>query len=366
MQFRLKRVVPVIMATLLLAATPAGAGDIVLRRSVRLAPDMEKITLADIATLRGEHAEALADTVIMNLRSEAGNTPSPLETATELSLREIRTRLTDAGVHWGKVHLTGETVILRPSRSADVRPPVAMTPLSIKSKDTSTRATKRPEPESVTATSLLEQQTLAAHVTRTLMRGLRVAPNDLRLVVDPDDADLLATPDAEYRFEIRPLGNLRSDRVELAVNLWKQDLLERRAALTLRPLIRTTVLIVQGDVRRNDLISSGDIEQQSQWLSPNQAAQMADALDRVGMYATRTIREGEPLRTSDVRGSMVVSRGDRVIVRCIVGATVIAVESEAREDGAVGQTIEFRKIGERETFTAEVAGPGEAVRHYTR
>jgi hypothetical protein len=37
------------------------------------------------------------------------------------------------------------------------------------------------------------------------------------------------------------------------------------------------------------------------------------------------------------------------------------MQAEARTDGADGETIELRKVGEREVFTATVTGRAEAV-----
>ena len=49
------------------------------------------------------------------------------------------------------------------------------------------------------------------------------------------------------------------------------------------------------------------------------------------------------------------------MVRCIVGGIVISLEAEARGHGAEGDTIELRKLGERDTFIATVTGPHAAV-----
>lgn len=61
-----------------------------------------------------------------------------------------------------------------------------------------------------------------------------------------------------------------------------------------------------------------------------------------------------------------VSRGDRVFVRVIVGSHAIKLEAEALADGAVGDRISFRRVGarnrrDRSTFTATVTRSGEAV-----
>jgi hypothetical protein len=49
------------------------------------------------------------------------------------------------------------------------------------------------------------------------------------------------------------------------------------------------------------------------------------------------------------------------MVRCLVGGVVISLEAEARTEGAKGDRIELRKLGERDTFMATATGPGAAV-----
>ena len=67
------------------------------------------------------------------------------------------------------------------------------------------------------------------------------------------------------------------------------------------------------------------------------------------------------LRNTDLKRPALIERGGRVTVRCLVGGIAIAMQAEARDDGAEGDRIELRKLGERETFFAIVTGPGEAV-----
>ncbi len=49
------------------------------------------------------------------------------------------------------------------------------------------------------------------------------------------------------------------------------------------------------------------------------------------------------------------------MVRCMVGGLVITLEAEARSDGAEGDVIELRKLGERDTFMGRAVGPGSAT-----
>jgi len=61
-----------------------------------------------------------------------------------------------------------------------------------------------------------------------------------------------------------------------------------------------------------------------------------------------------------------VKKGDQITVRCLVGGVAISVQAEARADGAAGEIIELRKLGERESFTAKVVGRSEAVLDLSR
>ena len=62
-----------------------------------------------------------------------------------------------------------------------------------------------------------------------------------------------------------------------------------------------------------------------------------------------------------VRGQTVVRRGALMMVRCIVGAMELVIEAEARSEGAVGEPVELRKRGERDTFFATISAPNEAI-----
>jgi flagella basal body P-ring formation protein FlgA len=73
------------------------------------------------------------------------------------------------------------------------------------------------------------------------------------------------------------------------------------------------------------------------------------------------LSEGDALREQHVRRETLIRRGDLVIVRALVGGSVLTMQAEARASGSEGDTIEFRKIGERDTFLATVTARNEAI-----
>jgi flagella basal body P-ring formation protein FlgA len=93
---------------------------------------------------------------------------------------------------------------------------------------------------------------------------------------------------------------------------------------------------------------------------------MCSLVEAVGRVADTTVKTGQPLKHKHVRRDVLISRGDRVIVRCLVGGVVISMEAEAKDDGAEGERIELRKLGERDTFFGTVTGRGAAIINMSR
>ncbi|MHC4274504.1 MAG: hypothetical protein ACYSUR_12670, partial [Planctomycetota bacterium] len=109
-----------VVAAAALAHTVA-ADEITLKGSVRLEAGAQTVRLGDIAELSGPDAQRFADTVVAG----APGTTEPLE----ITVRQVRTKLDDAGAHWGKIQLSGRTVIVRPAAPRAAAPPLTMTPV---------------------------------------------------------------------------------------------------------------------------------------------------------------------------------------------------------------------------------------------
>lgn len=349
-------------AAIALCADAAFAGEINLRRAVRLADDAKTIRLKDIAEVKGDDAEPFADAVIRELDDRSK--------AVEITVRQVRQALSETDIHWGKVHLSGRSVVVRPPRDSAAEPPVAMQPISVSGQsDNSGSDGERPsrrDRTTLAASDLAGQHTLAGEIARLVVEQLDRSPKNVRLVVNDRDLELLERSAKEQRFELRPMSNIRADRVEMAVRIWQDGRAVDQHSLTFRPQVRVDALTARRDIRRREPVGEIDVNQQSQWLSPIQADRVINADEAFGKIAQENIDEGDLLRAENLRGPTIVERGDRVIVRCLVGSTVISVEAEAREDGAMGESIEFRKVGERDTFSAEIVAAGEAVKDLKR
>ena len=342
------------MAAILVAADALG-DTIELRRAVRMPEGRTELTLRDIAAMEGEHALSLAETVVFTVTS-------PLATTVEIPVEDIQAKLEAAGVRWASVHLAGGDVTVRPRARAATATPQAMHSISIE-KRTVPEVPREYRENVFLAVGIVRENTLRGAIAQRFVHALGVDAADLRLTFDAEDEAFLLESLAERRFEIQPRTNFASERVELTVREWAGSEVAQTRTVTVQPLVRALTTTMAQSVSRGQMITEHDIARDEQWLAPNAAAIHAAPEQAIGMVASITLREGVAVRSRDVTTQAVVERGDRVVVRCVSGSVVITMTAEAREDGSVGQEIELRKVGERDSFTATVTGPGEVVVH---
>ncbi len=332
-------------------ASSAVGDDILLKGSVRLASGEHEIRLGDIAELNGAFAEKYADTIVAQVHDSTG--------AMEISIREVRKALSDAGVHWGKVNLSGATVIVRPTGPGNASGPLFMTPATIETTTRKLPAVNRGTRDQ--ADELVELPTLRGAVARTILAGLGLAPDAVRMTFDDRDASLLDLDLDSHRFEIQPMSNLASNRVELAIRMWSDGRVVNRNSLSVRLMLKTEVVVVNRDIRRGDVMLEVDCDVERRWITPIQASTLCGFVEAVGRVANMPLKTGDVLKKKHVKREVLVKRGDRVMVRCLVGGVVLSLEAEARSNGSDGETVELRKLGERDTFMATIVGPGSAI-----
>jgi flagella basal body P-ring formation protein FlgA len=336
------------------ALARASLGDeITLKGSVRLKATATTVRLADIAEVSGPDAQRLAETII----AEAPANTEPME----ITVRQVRARLDDAGAHWGRIQLNGRTVIVRPAAPRAAAPPLTMTPVAIEP-PAKPQPAGPPAPKHELAADLVDLTTLRGAVAWMFIDGLGIAPQKLRLVFDERSNELLDTDQNAFRFEIQPLGSLAADRVDLNVRAWSPEgRIEQRYSTTVGPTVNIDVAVLRRDIARGEEIRDEDLAAEARWLPPSHAAQMSSRVQAVGRVADTRLKAGDALRATHIKREHVIRRGDRIMVRCLVGGVVISLEAEARTDGAKGDRVELRKHGERNTFMATATGPGAAV-----
>lgn len=340
----------IVVGLALAPASPTTGDSIRLCASVRLPAGAAAVRLADVAELEGAEAEQYADLVIAEVADDR---------LLEIGIRQVRQRLEEAGVHWGRINLSGRAVVVRPHRTAAA--PTAMTAVSLTAGQADDDRPHRSAAHDLLAAGIIDEPTLRGAIAQYLARGFDVDPKDLRIIFDGADQDLLEESSQTYRIELKLESSLSSDRVTFTVRLWSDGVVTSSRQISLRPMVCTRTAVLGRDVDRGEPIGERDFTITQQWLPPLQAALTCDPAGAVGRLACKKLKAGETLRDKNVRQPTLIERGDRVMVRCLVGGVVISLQAEACADGAAGEAIEFRKLGERDTFLARVTGPGEAV-----
>ena len=94
--------------------------------------------------------------------------------------------------------------------------------------------------------------------------------------------------------------------------------------------------------RRNDLLGQDTVMA---------AAQI------VGRTPQSVIRAGEPIRQTDTRAPILVSRDSQVIIRLQAGAMTLTVQGKAMDEGARGDVVRVVNLQSKKTIEATVAGP---------
>lgn len=328
----------------------AFADTITLKTAARQRDGVQTIALSDIASLAGDEAQRLADVQVASIKPGAGK---PLE----VSVADVRRALDAAGANWAKVNLSGRSVIVRPARAADSLPPQAMASVAIEA-DAPAGPQRSP---ALALDSIVHERTIRGSIAVLIVTSLRVDPREIRLASSADDAAILATSLDSGRFQVHPLGSLAGDRVVFEVRVWNGATVESKGqiAFTVERMMPETHAV--RDLSRGSTIAEGDVQMQSRWMSASEALQTAPLAALVGRSLTRSISAGEAIRVRDVAQEAIIRRGDLVNVRCLVGSVAISIQAEARGEGCIGDAVEVRKSGERESFMARITGRGEAV-----
>ncbi len=349
--------VVVITASIGVLAGRAGADEVTLKSSVRLPAGATHLYLSDIALLTGPRAARHGQLLIA---------PAPLGSEVfQITVGEVRRALDAAGVHWGKIQLNGAKVVIRPQLIGRLGPPLAMTAASIEGPDFSAPLTDRPA-TIPTADLQMKRSDIRGAVTARLVEAMGVNPADVRLLFDHRDALFLDTASQGLQFEIRPLSNLTGDKIHLSVRIWKEGRVQETRFVSVRPMIRTDVAVLGADIPRGGEIKGQDLVSEQRWLSLSLSESMIAIPQATGREAARKLRAGQVLSSRDLKHPMLIKRGDRVMVQCLVGGLVIRVEAEARSNAAEGEPVELRKLGQRDTFFAIASETGLATLDLTR
>lgn len=111
-------------------------------------------------------------------------------------------------------------------------------------------------------------------------------------------------------------------------------------------------------VQRDQPLDEGQFEWRWTDLSEIPGGMVVSRAQLANASAARTMRAGDPLRTSDLKPTPVIRAGDPVELIVQRGSVAVSVRATARQAGCLGQTIPVRNELTGRLVNARVAGPG--------
>ena len=272
----------------LVPSTSAVADSITLRSSAVRSTDAKTITLADIAVLQGPEAKGWGALDIIDVEGEE---------LIRITVADVRRRLEESGVHWGRVDLNGQIVVVRPDRVPAARPPSAMKAMSIQKAVKADRSSTRTK----MATEVTDSNSLRGAVTRYLVKALDTTPGCMKVIFDSEDDRWLDETLDNARYEIKAMSDLAmSDRIDLELRRWSEGRPGERRLLKVKPLIKCTVAQASENLPRHSAIQPEQVTAVESWLTPSQRTIRLHPADVVGRIPVAPLRQGTMFRSRDV------------------------------------------------------------------
>jgi flagella basal body P-ring formation protein FlgA len=119
-----------------------------------------------------------------------------------------------------------------------------------------------------------------------------------------------------------------------------------------------TVVSTTKRLNRNDIITSDDIIAKRQDISMLGGGLIEDPKQAVGQKLKTSLPAGAILYTQTVDAPPLVKRGERVTIMAKSQAIQITAPGEARNSGALGETIRVKNLTSRREIQARVTGVG--------
>mgnify|MGYP003344921732 CR=1 FL=1 len=131
----------------------------------------------------------------------------------------------------------------------------------------------------------------------------------------------------------------------------------QRIMLTGRTFTTSPVPVLRRAMSPGEIIRKDDLE--IVYRREDQVARDAvtDPLRLIGTTPRSRLRSGEPLRESETRTPLMVSRNAQVLIRLVHGPMTLTAQGKAEDEGARGDVIRVRNLQSNKTIEATITGP---------
>ena len=336
--FRWRVLVASMVALLVAVSIAAAAPGQSIRLHDQAGTNDDQIRLRDVAELEGPETQALGDIVLTTLK--------PGDQNATITLDQVRERLSQHGVNWGKLTLRGYAQC----RVARLDP-----------QDGSVLAAPAPLiANPMEEVSLASTITLRERLIEFIERFAETDQTDLQITFADHDEPVLSQSAWQDRYEFEPLSSTPLGRVPIIVRRFRDDRLVESARVTADVAKRYMAAVVIRSIGRGQMLTPGDVEIQEVFLD-SATAPVTDLSQVIGETAGAVLRTGAVLYDKHLHSARMVRRGQLMTVRCISGGLVVKTVARAKEDGVHEQIISVRNEQTRELYAVRVTGTQEGI-----
>jgi flagella basal body P-ring formation protein FlgA len=131
-----------------------------------------------------------------------------------------------------------------------------------------------------------------------------------------------------------------------------------RVRVTAQIDLQVLALVAARDLPRGHVILEEDLSQSFTPFARAKGA-LTDPAQAAGQTLKTAVRAGSPVRDRDLVRTAMVNKGETVTIVAQSGGLKVTALGQAREDGALGQTIAVMNQDSKKTISAKVIGPGQ-------
>ncbi len=288
------------------------------------------VRLADVAQLHGSIVSRLGQTVLVQ---RSGG-----ESLTQVSLQQVRQHLDDLGVDVSRIAWGGPQVC-------------------VVTEATHTSVLANPTKAVDTRSAL----TFEAQLIQYLVTWTGFENSEVVVKFSERDRQRLAQAVGVGRLEFEPAGQGPLGRIPVTIRHWQGGRLMKELRVTAMVARKTLAFVMVKSVKRGQVFGPRDIQIREVLLNRGRSEPLRQLGKVVGQSAQRRLRVGQMLFAEDVAPAVLIHKGQRVTVRCMVGGVLVRTTARAEQDGMMDQTISFRNETPRSTFTARVSSSHEAI-----
>lgn len=334
----------ILVAAAAMVAAPCALGQtrVMLKSAVKMETAIDSLLLSHIAEITGDGADALGAVEVA---------PSPLSARDRwvtVDIEQVRGALTKHGVNWGTTSLHGSECRVRLESQAP----------TVQSESRAREARPgKPEPQPVSFTG---PSTIKMMAAARLADLYGVERGEIRIAWPVDDTGFLEEPVGGRRIDLHPLGVATSARVPLRISVFEGERMVASKLVTAESLVQREIVVVTERVARLELLSEASIAVERRWVSPGPKAP-ATPNQVIGRCALGHLDTGRVVNVGDVGMPLAVKRGDVVDVHCLSGTITVRMKARALSDAKVGELVQLRTEGQKQTFSARMDVPRRAV-----